>query len=385
MDVNNSSPAGLSVPALPVNDLPIRRISYAMLFVTFGLFGSWATFAPLDSAALAPGVVTVKRYRKTVLHLEDGTIKAIYVHGGDQVAAGDVLLELDGTQALAELERVRSQLIASVALGSRLVAERDGLDALDFQQDAATTDPRVLEAQQNEAQVFQARSSARLGETGVLQKRVVQLDEQIRGLHTVIAGKQKESAFYGDEVDDLSALLKEGFVDKQRLREQQRNGVRLLPEIAELRSSIAGARLPIGETELQIMQLNKDFIAEVVTQQSEVQTNIFDLNERFAAVAERAQRIRVRAPEAGMVLGMQVYTVGGVIAPGTPLLDLVPASEDLVVEAQIAPIDIDRIGLGKSADVRFSAFNSSTTPVIEGRLAQISADRLITEQTGVPY
>jgi epimerase transport system membrane fusion protein len=259
------------------------------------------------------------------------------------------------------------------------------VDALDFQQDAAITDPRVLEAQQNEAQVFQARRSARLGETGVLQKRVVQLDEQIRGLHTVIAGKQKEWAFYGDEVDDLSALLKEGFVDKQRLRVQQRNGVRLLPEIAELRSSIAGARLPIGETELQIMQLNKDFIAEVVTQQSEVQTNIFDLNERFAAVAERAQRIRVRAPEAGMVLGMQVYTVGGVIAPGTPLLDLVPASEDLVVEAQIAPIDIDRIGLGKSADVRFSAFNSSTTPVIEGRLAQISADRLVNEQTGVPY
>jgi epimerase transport system membrane fusion protein len=118
MDVNNSSPAGLAVPALPVNDLPIRRIGYAVLFVTFGLFGSWAAFAPLDSAALAPGVVTVKRYRKTVQHLEDGTIKAIYVHDGDQVAAGDVLLELASTQALAELERVRSQLIASSVLGA---------------------------------------------------------------------------------------------------------------------------------------------------------------------------------------------------------------------------------------------------------------------------
>lgn len=386
MDVSNSSPAGLA-PSLPLatNDLPIRRIGYAVLFVTFGLFGSWAAFAPLNSAALASGVVTVKSYRKTVQHLEGGIVKAIYVRDGDQVAAGDVLLELDGTQALAELEMVRSQLIASVALDARLVAERDGLDAVDFQQDAASTDKRVLEAQQNEAQVFQARRSARLGETGVLQKRVVQLDEQIRGINAVIAGKQKEAAFYEEEVGDLSALLKEGFVDKQRLREQQRNGVRLLSEIAELRSSIAGARLQIGETELQIMQLNKDFIAEVVTQQSEVQTKIFDLNERFAAVAERAQRIRVRAPEAGMVLGMQVHTVGGVIAPGTPLLDLVPASEDLVVEAQISPIDIDRIALGKLADVRFSAFNSATTPVIEGRLAQISADRLVNEQTGVPY
>lgn len=386
MDVSNSSPAGLAPPLpLATNDLPIRRIGYAVLFVTFGLFGSWAAFAPLNSAALASGVVTVKSYRKTVQHLEGGIVKAIYVRDGDQVAAGDVLLELDGTQALAELEMVRSQLIASVALDARLVAERDGLDTVDFQQDAASTDKRVLEAQQNEAQVFQARRSARLGETGVLQKRVVQLDEQIRGINAVIAGKQKEAAFYEEEVGDLSALLKEGFVDKQRLREQQRNGVRLLSEIAELRSSIAGARLQIGETELQIMQLNKDFIAEVVTLQSEVQTKIFDLNERLAAVTERAQRIRVRAPEAGMVLGMQVHTVGGVIAPGTPLLDLVPASEDLVVEAQISPIDIDRIALGKLADVRFSAFNSATTPVIEGRLAQISADRLVNEQTGVPY
>ncbi len=385
MEVINFSPAGLA-PALPLktNDLPIRRVGYAVLFVTFGLFGSWATFAPLNSAALASGVVTVKSYRKTVQHLEGGIVKAIHVRDGDQVSIGDVLLELDGTQALAELEMVRSQLIASVALDARLVAERDGLDSVDFK-DPISADLRVLEAQQNEVQVFQARRSARLGEIGVLQKRVVQLDEQIRGLNAVIAGKQKESAFYEEEVGDLSALLKEGFVDKQRLREQQRNAVRLLSEIAELKSSIASARLQIGETELQIMQLNKDFIAEVVTQQSEVQTTIFDLKERLAAAAERAERIRVRAPETGMVLGMQVHTVGGVIAPGTPLLDLVPASEDLVVEAQISPMDIDRIAVGKLADVRFSAFNSATTPVIEGRLAQVSADRLVNEQTGVPY
>jgi len=386
MEVSNFPPAA-TAPSLPlkINDLPVRRVGYAMLFVTFGLFGSWATFAPLNSAALASGVVTVKSYRKTVQHLEGGIVKAIYVRDGDQVSAGDVLLELDGTQTLAELEMVRSQLIASEALEARLRAERDGLDEIDFRQDAASADLRVLEAQQNEVQVFHARRLARLGEIGVLKKRAVQLDEQIRGLNAVIAGKQKESAFYDEEVGDLSALLKEGFVDKQRLREQQRNAVRLQSEIAELKSSIASARLQIGETELQIMQLNKDFIAEVATQQSEVQTKIFDLRERLAAAAERAQRIRVRAPETGMVLGMQVHTVGGVIAPGTPLLDLVPATEDLVVEAQISPMDIDRIAVGKLADVRFSAFNSATTPVIEGRLAQVSADRLVNEQTGVPY
>lgn len=383
--MSHASSADAPAP-LPVvtDDLPIRRIGYIALFITFGLFGSWATLAPLNSAALATGVVTVKSYRKTVQHLEGGIVKTIHVRDGDQVIAGDVLLEMDGTQAQAELEMVRSQLIAAVALSARLVAERDGLDAIEFQQDAQA-DQRVLEAQLNEEQVFRARRAAHLGEVGVLQKRIVQLDEQIRGLQAVIVGKQKESTFYDEEIGDLSELLKEGFVDKQRLRDQQRSGIRLLTEIAELRSSIATARLQIGETELQIIQLQNDFISDVVTQQSKIQTEIFDLKERLAAVVERVERLQVRAPDSGMVLGMQVHTVGGVIAPGTPLLDLVPASEDLVVEAQISPVDIDRIAIGKLADVRFSAFNSATTPVIEGRLTKLSGDRLVNEQTGVPY
>lgn len=383
MDLNNPAPTG-GAP-LAVDDLPTRRIGYAILFVTFGLFGSWATFAPLDSAALATGVVTVKNYRKTVQHLEGGIVKAIHVRDGDQVQAGDVLLELDGTQTLAELEMVRSQLIAAQAQEARLRAERDEADSITFAAGADASDRRITEAQQSELQVFSARRNARLGEIGVLQKRVVQLNEQIQGLKAVIAGKTNEASSYAEEVDDLSALLKEGFADKQRLREQQRNVVRLNSEIAELQSTIVRTRLQIGETELQIMQLNKDFVAEVVGKLSEVQTLIFDLSERLTAMNDRAQRIRVRAPESGMVLDMQVHTVGGVIAPGTPLLDLVPATEDLVIEAQISPIDIDRIAIGKLADVRFSAFNSATTPVIEGVLTHVSADRLVDQQTGVPY
>lgn len=373
-----------SALAVPVEDRPIRWIGYAILFVTFGLFGSWATLAPLDSAALAPGVVTVKGYRKTIQHLEGGIVKALHVRDGDMVKAGDVLIELDGTQALAEQEMVRSQLIAARALEARLLAERDDVATLTF---AATDagDPRVVEAREGERQIFRARRNSRLGEIDVLQKRVVQLNEQIRGFNAVIAGKQEQSASYQDEVGDLSALLKEGFVDKQRLREQERSLSRLRSEIADLQSSIAQARLQIGETQLQILQLNKDFVAEVVNKLAEVRTQVFDLSERLAAVEDRARRTQIRAPESGMVLGMQVHTVGGVISPGTPLLDIVPASEDLIVEVQISPMDIDRVTVGKLADVRFSAFKSATTPVIEGQLTQVSADRLVNEQSGTAY
>lgn len=392
MDVMGAAVDKSVKPALPgaapqpqIDDSPIRRIGFLILFLTFGLFGSWAVLAPLDSAALAPGVVTVKSYRKTVQHLEGGIVKTLRVRDGDVVKAGDVLIELDGTQTLAELEMVRSQLIAARAMENRLVAERDNLDSVTFAPTPEGSDPRVVEAQENERRIFVARRSARLGEIDVLKKRKVQLEEQIRGFQAVIASKQALSRSYRDEVGDLSALLKEGFVDKQRLLEQERSMTRMDSEVAELKSSIAQTRLQIGETELQIAQLQKDFVTEVVNQLAEVQTQVFDFSERLSAAQDRANRIQIRAPEAGMVLGMKVHTVGGVISPGTPLLDIVPASEDLIVEAQISPVDIDRVAIGKLADIRFSAFKSATTPVIEGRLTHVSGDRLINEDTGIPY
>lgn len=379
-------PAALDTAPQPqINDRPIRRLGYLILFLTFGLFGSWAVFAPLDSAALAPGVVTVKSYRKTVQHLEGGIVKALHVRDGDMVQAGDVLVELDGTQTLAELEMVRSQLIAVRAMEARLTAERDDLPSLVFAPTSEGNDPRVIEAQQNEQRIFVARRSSRLGEIDVLKKRKVQLEEQVRGFQEVIASKQELARSYQSEIGDLNELLKEGFVDKQRLLEQERSVTRLRSEVADLKSSIAQTRLQIGETELQIAQLQKNFISEVVNQLAEVQTQGFDLSERLSAVQDRANRIQIRAPESGMVLGMKVHTVGGVVGPGTPLLDIVPATEDLIVEVQISPMDIDRIAPGKLADIRFSAFKSATTPVIEGQPTQVSADRLVNEQTGVPY
>ncbi len=373
------------VPVPQTNDRPIRRIGYLILFLTFGLFGSWATLAPLDSAALAPGMVTVKNHRKTVQHLEGGIIKALHVRDGDRVRAGDLLIELEGTQTLAEQEMALSQLIAARAMAERLAAERDGLSSVTFSTHPEDDDPRVIEAQENERRIFAARRSAHLGEIDVLQKRAVQLDEQIRGFQVAITNKQELAESYAEEIADLNALLKEGYVDKQRLREQQRSMSRIHAEVAELKSSIAQARLQIGETELQIAQLRKKFASEVVNQLAEVQPRVFELSEHLSAARDRANRIQIRAPESGMVLGMRAHTIGGVVSSGTPLLDIVPINEDLIIELQISPADIDRVAPGKLADIRFSAFNTATTPVIEGRLTHVSADRLVNEQTGAAY
>ncbi|WP_335944730.1 HlyD family type I secretion periplasmic adaptor subunit [Pseudomonas sp. G166] len=383
--MQNSQYSSAAPTGLPIDDVPVRRIGYLMLLVTFGLFGGWATLAPLDSAALAPGVVTVKSYRKTVQHLEGGIVRELRVHDGDRVKAGDVLLVLDNTQARSEMEAMRSQLIAALELQARLVAERDSLAEPPPEPTLDPTDPRVREARDSEARIFQTRRTSLLGEIGLQEKSIGQIEEQIRGLKAIIASKQTLAASYQEEIVDLRALLAEGYVDKQRLREQERSLSRLQAEIAESQSEIARARVHIDEAQLKILQLKKTFATEVAGLLGDARSKVYELRERLASLQDRDQRTDILAPESGMVMGMTQHTPGGVVSPGTALLDIVPANEELIVEAQVSPMDIDRIALGKLAHIRFSAFKNSTTPVIEGKLVQISADRLINKDTGAAY
>lgn len=369
---------------LQVTDGRERWIGCAIVLLTFGVFGGWAAFAPLDSASLAPGVITVQHSRKTVQHLEGGIVGTLHVRDGDRVKAGDVLITLSDSRASAEREMLRSQLSAVQAMQVRLAAERDGLTALPAV-DTGGADERLREARIMEARVFQARRAAREGEVGVLHKRVLQLQAQVRGFETLIAGKRALAVSYTEEIADLRELLREGFVDRQRLREQERSLARLRGEIAELQASIAQSRLEASETELRVLQLDTQFARQVADQLAELGPRAFDLRERLAAVDERAQRTRVRAPDAGIVLGLRVHTVGGVITPGMALMDIVPEREALVVEVQISTTDIDRVVPGNPVDIRFSAFSSASTPVMAGRLGRVSADRLVNEKTGAAY
>lgn len=376
---------GDSFADMPTSDRKARWMGFGIVLVTFGIFGFWAAFAPLDSAALAPGVVTVQTYRKTVQHLEGGIVKELLARDGDMVKAGDPLIILDDTQIRAEHEMTKSQLIAAQAMEARLRAERDDRTSISFDGMLEFDSQRAKEARDGETQVFNARRGARLGEIAVLQKRIGQLREQINGLQAMIGTKGSLDKSYKSEIGELNELLAEGFVDKQRLLEQERKRDMLKAEIADHDSSITKTKLQISETELQILQLNKDFSSDVVKQLAEVQTRVFDLQEKISALQDRIGRVVIRAPEDGMIIGMTVHTIGGVVRAATPLLDIVPSVSDLVIEAQVSPNDIDRIAVGKPAEIRFSAFNSATTPEIGGVVTHVSADRLTNEKTGTPY
>lgn len=369
-----------------VDDRPIRLIGVVILLAAFGLFALWSYWAPIDGAALASGVITVKSHRKTVQHLDGGIVHQIFVKDGDIVREGDILLTLDGTEARSQLEVLRGQSITLSAQLARLEAERDRKARIEFPDNLSRLDDtRVAEARTSETELFLARRTAFEGQISVLKQKINQLSTQIVGIKGQRQSKQELSASYGEEAKDLKELLAEGFADKQRLRDTERNHASNSGDIASLTSQIAAAEIQIGETKLEIMQLEKKFQEEVSEKLSEVQSQLFDVNQRLAATADKVSRIEIKAPVGGRVMGLAIHTQGGVVMAGSPILDIVPQQEDLIIDARVSPLDIDRIRLGLIAEIRFSAFKQALTPTTEGKVIHISADRFVDEKADAAY
>lgn len=383
----NSANKPESAPILLLtDDKPIRYIGLVVLLSTLGIFGLWAFIAPIDGAALAPGFVTVKSHKKTVQHLDGGIVSQLLVKDGDIVKAGDLLLTLDGTENKAQLEITRGQFLTLLAQVARLEAERDGKPKVIYPEGLnSVSDSRAIEAKRTEEQIFTSRKNAHEGEMAVLKQRIGQLNSKVDGLKGQQASKQDLLTSYKEELRDLKELLAEGFVDKQRLRDVERQHSLNSGEISALSAEIAGSQIQIGETKLEILQLEKKFQEEVAGKLSEAQAELYDVTQRMLAIRDKVVRIDIKAPVDGRVMGLAVHTLGGVILPGHPILEIVPQQEELVIEAQVTPLDIDRVNIGLVAEVRFSAFKQAITPVIEGKVINLSADRLIEEKTGTPY
>ncbi|MBK1719773.1 HlyD family type I secretion periplasmic adaptor subunit [Thiocystis violacea] len=372
---------------VPTSDKPERIAGLLILIVALGGFVLWSLLAPIDGAAVAPGVVAVESARKTVKHLDGGIVSEILAREGDRVAEGDVLVRLDDTEASAQLEIARGQFLSLRAQEARLLAERDDLEDIGFPDEllAEGNDPRIREAITGEQRVFQARKKALSGEQQVLQQRSEQLQEQIRGLEALADSKTKRIDLYQEELDGLHKLFDKGLGDKSRLREWERLSAELEGERGQHQSDIASARVQIGEAEIQAAQLKRRFTSEVVTELRDVETKLADLRERMRALGKTLERTEIKSPAAGAVVGTSVHTIGGVIRPGDPILDIVPEGESLIIEARVQPIDIDRVAPGLEADLHMSAFNARTTPVIPGQVLTISADRLVDQATNQPY
>lgn len=369
--------------AEPANadDRRLRRLGLLIVLVVFGGFGAWAALAPLSSAAHAPGVIGVEGYRKTVQHLEGGIVRLIEVQDGRSVEKDQVLVTLDDTQPRAQLEVLRGQLFMALAREARLVAQRDGLQQVIFDAELLQNEQesRAQEAMRVQNQTFRARQAAYDGEIRLYQQQVGQLEARVAGLNAQKASREQLASSFKGELGDFEALVEEGYAEKQKVRELERALVQSEGQVGELTSNIAATALQISETKLKILQLQKELQREVAKEIAEVQSELFGLRGKLQSVQDTVTRTVVRAPQSGTVLDLTVHTVGAVIRPGAKLMDIVPQDERLIVEAKVSPSDMDQVQIGQLAEIRFSAFKTRETRKVEGKVVELSADRLVDE------
>lgn len=362
-----------------------RRIGVGVILVTFVLFGGWAFFAPIASAVVASGVVKVELERKSVQHLEGGIVREIHVREGQMVEQGQLLITLDQTQFQADMEVGDSQVHALRASEARLQAERDGLAEIAFPDDFNADIPHIAQLIASETALFHARKGSRQGEIKVLQGRIQQSESQIVGLKQINERKQEILRSLQSELTDLQRLVAGNFISRHKLNQIDRQIAELRGDIAENDANIANLRVQQRETRLLIDFRKAEFHTADIDALTETQKKLDELLKKSMSLEDRVKRASIRAPVAGQVIGLRTNSPGAVLQPGTHILDIVPAGADLVVEARIAPADVDSVHVDQLADIRFTGFKATTTPVVEGRLVHLAGDRLIDELTGIPY
>lgn len=359
------------------------------MIVTAGVFlffGVWAGFAPLDSAAIANGSVVLSASRKTVQHLEGGIIQEILVKDGDEVTVGQPLLHLNATSANSQQELLLGQFRTAKAAEIRLLAERDDGEP-DFDnpllKDSSNSELQMLIDSQKK--LFETKRAAVIGQVNVLQERIMQYNEQIKGLEAQTEEVKKQNGLIAQEVKSVAGLVEKGLEQKPRLLALQRRKSELDSEAAKHFSEIATIKGSISESQLQIINVQNEYLKDVMTELKEVQQQVSDLQEKIQASGDILKRTVITAQQAGKVTGLKYHTIGGVISPGAPIMDIVPQDDRLIIEAHVKPQDIDVVHEGLSAKVMLSAYKSRFVPRLEGKVTQVSADRFTNDKTGEYY
>ena len=374
-------------PDLPADD-PRRdiRIGAAIVIFFFVILLGWAAFAPLDAAVPAQGVIAISGNRQTVQHREGGVVTAINIREGQRVNAGDVLIEMAAPDLKAQERALTSDYLTNLAQRARLMAERAGQRNFAPPIEFAGLPPedQVLAAQALALQRAQlnARLASISAQQSVLGQRSLQLGEQQGGYSEQIASLREQQRLLADELAGMREIEKKGFASVNRIRALERALADLKGREAAMRSEIARAGEGKGETRMQSVSIETNALEQVATELRDTQARLSDVLPKLIAVREQLQRARVRAPVSGQVVGLSVFTIGGVVAPGQTLMEIVPDRRALVIQAQVAPNDADDVYVGQEAQVRFVSVHDRTLPLLTGKVRTISADSFTDEKTG---
>jgi HlyD family secretion protein len=387
MNGSSSSLAG-SPQKNPEKSFGVR--SRILVGVTLGLLlvggvGGWAATAQLTGAVIAQGSVAVDQNLKSIQHRDGGIVSDIAVREGDFVTAGQVLIRLDDAQTKAEQSIVHSQLVELAARKSRLLAERDLLDKIEFPTKLNTGRPEIAVVVNGETRLFNGNQANRESQKKQLELGIEQIGEEIKGLEAQRTSKNDEIALLDVEHQKIKGLADKHLIEGTRVYTSNREKARLMGERGEVDAAIARAKTRITEIRLQVISIDENARTEAQRELSVVGTKISELQDRRTAIEDRLARTDIRAPISGTVNELNIHTIGGVITPAEVLVTIVPEDAKLKVEVRLAPVSIDQVSVGQPARLRFSAFNQRTTPELKGQVVHVSPATSRDPATGETY
>jgi len=381
----------LVLPALDVDRAgepwPLIRAGIVGSLLLVVAIGAWVWLAPLSGAVIGAGQIKVDMNRKTVQHQEGGIVGEILVRDGSKVKAGQTLILLKDVRVDAGNEALRTQLDAEIAKAARLSAEQAGAAQIAFPPELTKrgSDPRVTELLKHESSVFRVRRESLSNQIALIRNQVREARDEIKARDVQLKADEEAIKFQRDELAQNQSLANEGFVSKTRLLVLQREGAQYESRRAEGAAELARAQQKVSDLELRAETLRSTFNQEASNELRQTTAAIFELRERLRPALDAEQRQRITAPSSGEVVDLRVTSVGAVIAPREPILDIVPEDPDLLVEARVRPEDVNYVRTGSPADVRLTAFRQRMTPTVEGIVVYISADRLVDKATNAPY
>ena len=372
---------------LQLDDTRYARLGWLLMLGGFLGFLGWAALAPLDKGVAVSGKVMVSGHRKVVQHPSGGIVERIDVRDGDKVAAGQVLIRLKETPLLGQAQSLRSQFYGSLASEARLNAERDGVASVSFPVEltAMAAEPEVASNLALQRQLFDSRRQALLLDQQGIDESIAGAEAQLRGVRDSQASKVLQRTALTEQLQGLRELAREGYIPRNRLLDSERVYAQVLGSISEDYGRIGQLQRQVLEMRLKIRQLAEEYQKEVRTQLADTRVRTEDLRNRLASAEFELANSQLRAPVAGIVVGLDVFTEGGVIKPGQALMEIVPQGEPLLVEARV-PVELaDKVHAGLPVELMFSAFSQSTTPRVAGEVTLVSADRQVDERTDEPY
>lgn len=389
-DPHLSDPSTYPASAAAPSPAPVMRplwLGWGIVVLGFGGLITWAATAPLDRGVPVSGVVMVSSNRQAVQHLTGGTVDRILVKEGEKVRAGQILVQMNAVQATSQAEMNRTQYVTTRATAARLTAERDGLKEIEFPADLLErqSDPRVASVLSLQRQLFSSRRAGLQSELAALRESIAGLDVQAKGLEESRDGKRQQLGFLKEQLAGMRDLAQEGYIPRTKLLDLERTYAQVAGAVSEDIGNIGRARRQIGELKLKMIQRQQEYQQEVRTQLAEAESEAETLASRLKALDFDLASTQVKSPADGVVVGMSVFTPGGVVSPGFRMMDVVPANDPLVVEAKVPVHLIDKVRPELPVDLMFTAFNQNTTPRVPATVTRVSADRMVEEKTGEPY